>query len=151
MPKAARRVTYHRDMFSEHMLLHPMSAPMTLRWLTDRFAGRPLDEHIVRTNWPTLFNPITYRRHVAPRRHRRAGHVRWPGSVPRRCRRVGHPLLRSAAVGVLLDGPGAQIVAGVATVMNGVDQRAPVRPAAAASTAIWSGSWPKNTGGASVK
>ena len=27
-------VTYHRDMFSEHMLLHPLSAPMTLRWLT---------------------------------------------------------------------------------------------------------------------
>lgn len=54
------QLTYHRDLFSEHMLLHPMSAPMTLRWLTDRFAGRPLDEHIVRTTWPTLFNPITY-------------------------------------------------------------------------------------------
>jgi triacylglycerol lipase len=53
------QVTYHRDMFSEHMLLHPMSAPMTLRWLIDRFAGRPVDEHIVRTTWPTLFNPIT--------------------------------------------------------------------------------------------
>ncbi len=53
-------VTYHRDRFSEHMLLHPMSAPMALRWLIDRFAGRPLDEHIVRTTWPTLFNPITY-------------------------------------------------------------------------------------------
>ena len=54
------RVTYHRDMFSEHMLLHPMSAPMTLRWLIDRFADRPLQAHIVRTTWPTLFNPITY-------------------------------------------------------------------------------------------
>jgi triacylglycerol lipase len=54
------RVTYHRDLFSEHMLLHPMSAPMTLRWLTDRFADRPLDAHLVRTKWPTLFNPITY-------------------------------------------------------------------------------------------
>jgi triacylglycerol lipase len=54
------RITYHRDMFSEHMLLHPMSAPMTLRWLIDRFADRPLDAHIVRTTWPTLFNPITY-------------------------------------------------------------------------------------------
>ena len=54
------QLTYHRDMFSEHMLLHPMSAPMTLRWLTDRFAGRPVDEHIIRTKWPTLFNPITY-------------------------------------------------------------------------------------------
>ncbi|MDT5208961.1 MAG: hypothetical protein QOF67_1376 [Mycobacterium sp.] len=53
-------VTYHRDMFSEHMLLHPMSAPMTLRWLTDRFNGKPLDEHLVRTTWPTLLNPMTY-------------------------------------------------------------------------------------------
>jgi triacylglycerol lipase len=54
------QVTYHRDKFSEHMLLHPIAAPMTLRWLTDRFADRPLDAHIVRTTWPTLFNPITY-------------------------------------------------------------------------------------------
>lgn len=54
-------VTYHRDMFSEHMLLHPMSAPMTLRWLRDRFAGRPLYEHRLRTQWPTLFNPSTYK------------------------------------------------------------------------------------------
>jgi triacylglycerol lipase len=53
-------VTYHRDMFSEHMLLHPMSAPMTLRWLTDRFIGKPLDAHLVRTKWPTLLNPMTY-------------------------------------------------------------------------------------------
>jgi triacylglycerol lipase len=54
-------VTYHRDMFSEHMLLHPMSAPMTLRWLRDRFADRPLGAHLARTKWPTLFNPSTYR------------------------------------------------------------------------------------------
>ncbi len=53
-------VTYHRDMFSEHMLLHPMSAPMALRWLTDRFAGKPLRENLVRTKWPTLLNPMTY-------------------------------------------------------------------------------------------
>jgi alpha-beta hydrolase superfamily lysophospholipase len=53
-------VTYHRDMFSEHMLLHPMSAPMALRWLTDRFNGKPIDEHLVRTKWPTLLNPMTY-------------------------------------------------------------------------------------------
>jgi hypothetical protein len=53
-------VTYHRDLFSEHMLLHPMSAPMTLRWLRDRFADRPLRDHIVRTTWPTLLNPSTY-------------------------------------------------------------------------------------------
>jgi triacylglycerol lipase len=58
--RGGAQVTYHRDMFSEHMLLHPMSAPMTLRWLTDRFADRPLDAHLIRTKWPTLFNPITY-------------------------------------------------------------------------------------------
>lgn len=54
-------VTYHRDMFSEHLLLHPMSAPMTLRWLRDRFAGKPVRAHIARTKWPTLLNPSTYR------------------------------------------------------------------------------------------
>jgi triacylglycerol lipase len=53
-------VTYHRDMFSEHMLLHPTSAPMALRWLKDRFKGRSLDDHLVRTTWPTLLNPMTY-------------------------------------------------------------------------------------------
>ena len=53
-------VTYHRDMFSEHMLLHPMSAPMALRWLTDRFTGKPLRENLIRTKWPTLLNPMTY-------------------------------------------------------------------------------------------
>jgi triacylglycerol lipase len=53
-------VTYHRDMFSEHLLLHPMSAPMTLRWLTDRFNGKPLTDHLVRSKWPTLLNPMTY-------------------------------------------------------------------------------------------
>jgi alpha-beta hydrolase superfamily lysophospholipase len=54
------RVTYHRDAFNEHMVLHPLSAPMTLRWLTDRFARRPLTEHLSRTTWPTMFHPMTY-------------------------------------------------------------------------------------------
>ncbi len=54
------QVTYHRDAFNEHMLLHPLSAPMTLRWLTDRFDRRPLTEHLIRTTWPTMFNPMTY-------------------------------------------------------------------------------------------
>ncbi|ORX08058.1 lipase family protein [Mycolicibacillus trivialis] len=53
-------VTYHRDAFCEHLLLHPLSAPMSLRWLTDRFAGRPHDERRERTRWPALFNPATY-------------------------------------------------------------------------------------------
>lgn len=54
-------VTYHRDMLSEHMLLHPLSAPMTLRWLRDRFAGKPPATNRNRTKWPTLLNPSTYR------------------------------------------------------------------------------------------
>jgi Secretory lipase len=53
-------VTYHRDGFCDHLLLHPLSAPMTLRWLRDRFSGRPVSEHRARTLWPTLFNPSTY-------------------------------------------------------------------------------------------
>jgi Secretory lipase len=53
-------VTYHRDAFNEHLLLHPLSAPMALRWLQDRFARRPLSAHLVRTKWPTMFNPTTY-------------------------------------------------------------------------------------------
>ncbi|KAA8964537.1 lipase family protein [Mycobacterium sp.] len=53
-------VTYHRDAFNEHLLLHPLSAPMTLRWLRDRFARRPLREHLTRSTWPTVFNPLTY-------------------------------------------------------------------------------------------
>ena len=43
-------VTYHRDAFNEHLLLHPLSAPMALRWLQDRFARRPLTDHLVRRN-----------------------------------------------------------------------------------------------------
>lgn len=54
-------VTYHRDGLSEHLLLHSLSAPMALRWLRDRFSGRPLSDHLVRTSWPTLLNPSTYR------------------------------------------------------------------------------------------
>jgi alpha-beta hydrolase superfamily lysophospholipase len=53
-------VTYHRDTFCEHLLLHPLSAPMTLRWIRDRFGGLPVDEHKTRTKWPTLFNPSTH-------------------------------------------------------------------------------------------
>jgi alpha-beta hydrolase superfamily lysophospholipase len=53
-------VTYHRDAFNEHMFLHPLSAPMALRWLTDRFARRPLNANLIRTQWPTALNPMTY-------------------------------------------------------------------------------------------
>jgi triacylglycerol lipase len=58
--EAGTDVTYHRDRFSEHMLLHPMSAPTALRWLRDRIEKRPVDENRRRTTWPTLLNPSTY-------------------------------------------------------------------------------------------
>jgi triacylglycerol lipase len=54
-------VTYHRDALSEHLLLHPLSAPMALRWLRDRFADRPVSTRRTRTKWPTMLNPSTYR------------------------------------------------------------------------------------------
>src|ERR1700754_2858222 len=53
-------VTYHRDAFNEHLLLHPLSAPMALRWLQDRYARRPLNDHLIRTKWPPMFTPATY-------------------------------------------------------------------------------------------
>lgn len=59
--RGGSHVTYHRDMFSEHMLLHPLSAPMALRWLRDRINDRPLSENRLRTAWPTMLNPSTYR------------------------------------------------------------------------------------------
>ena len=54
-------VTYHRDALCEHLLLHPLSAPMTLRWLRERFADEPVSAHRARTKWPTMLNPSTYR------------------------------------------------------------------------------------------
>ena len=75
-------VSYHRDAFNEHMLLHPLSAPMALRWLTDRFARRPLKDHLIRTAWPTMFNPITYAGMTAAGRHRGQGHHRPKDSSP---------------------------------------------------------------------
>src|ERR1700757_2454852 len=53
-------ITYHRDRFCDHLLLHPLSAPMTLRWLRDRFTGQPVSKNRTRTMWPTVFNPSTY-------------------------------------------------------------------------------------------
>lgn len=57
---AGARLTYHRDPLSEHILLHPLSVPMVLDWLRDRFANRPLPAGAVQSQWPTLLNPKTY-------------------------------------------------------------------------------------------
>ncbi|MGH3725943.1 MAG: lipase family protein [Mycobacterium sp.] len=53
-------VTYHRDLLNEHMLLHPMSAPMSLAWLGARFSGEALPSGPRRTSWPLVFKPSTY-------------------------------------------------------------------------------------------
>ena len=98
-------VTYHRDMFSEHMLLHPMSAPMTLRWLRDRFAGRPLREHLVRTKWPTLLNPSTYRGML------RLGRDRAKVMTGQTVERLRCPSSISSRRRLLDRRPGAQVVA----------------------------------------
>jgi alpha-beta hydrolase superfamily lysophospholipase len=58
--EAGATVTYHRDRFCGHLLLHPLSAPMTLRWLRDRFNERDVRKDRLRTVWPTLFNPSTW-------------------------------------------------------------------------------------------
>ncbi|WP_082969517.1 lipase family protein [Mycobacterium kyorinense] len=52
--EAGAVVAYHRDRLCGHLLLHPVSAPMALRWLRDRFAGRDLSADRARTGWPTL-------------------------------------------------------------------------------------------------
>jgi pimeloyl-ACP methyl ester carboxylesterase len=46
-------VTYLRDRLSEHLSLHPLSAPLTLDWLQDRFDGRPVPPSGVTTVWST--------------------------------------------------------------------------------------------------
>ena len=70
---AAHRVTYHRDMFSEHLLLHPMSAPMTLRWLTDRFTGEAADRAPGPDEVADAAEPDDLRRHGAAGEDRREG------------------------------------------------------------------------------
>ncbi|MGH3953357.1 MAG: lipase family protein [Mycobacterium sp.] len=53
-------VTYHRDLLNEHLLLHPMSAPMSLAWLGARLRGETLPTAPRRTSWPLAFTPSTY-------------------------------------------------------------------------------------------
>ncbi len=46
-------VTYLRDRFSEHLLLHPLSMPLTLDWLQDRFDGHSLPPSGIKNVWST--------------------------------------------------------------------------------------------------
>lgn len=58
--QAGATVTYHRDRLCGHLLLHPLSAPMALRWLRDRFAEADVGRDRARTVWPTLLDPSTW-------------------------------------------------------------------------------------------
>ncbi len=49
-------VTYLRDRLSEHLTLHPLSMPLTLDWLQDRFDGRELPPSGVKTVWSTAWS-----------------------------------------------------------------------------------------------
>ena len=135
------RVTYHRDMFSEHLLLHPLSAPMTLRWLTDRFAGKPLSEHIVRTKWPTMLNPMTYVGMARLAQDRREG---GHGADGRALSAV-----TGCARNRFLRRPAAQIVASGRHRDQRVDQRRH-RGGKQDRRRDLSGECPKNTAGASM-
>ncbi|MBT0567242.1 lipase family protein [Williamsia sp. CHRR-6] len=52
-------VTYHREPLGEHILLHPISTPLALRWLSDRFRGRSTDADRRGSGpaWPTVLTP----------------------------------------------------------------------------------------------
>ncbi|MCZ4563174.1 lipase [Rhodococcus sp. IEGM 1401] len=54
--EAGAHVTYLRDRLSEHLSLHPIGAPLTLNWLSDRFAGVPVEEPSTRTVWSIAFS-----------------------------------------------------------------------------------------------
>lgn len=58
--EAGAAITYHRDRFCGHLLLHPLSAPMALRWLRGRFDEQDVSKDRARTVWPTLLNPSTW-------------------------------------------------------------------------------------------
>ncbi|WP_330233582.1 lipase family protein [Nocardia sp. NBC_00508] len=50
-------VTYVRDRLSEHLSLLPLSTPISLDWLADRFAGQPLSDVGDTTVWSVAASP----------------------------------------------------------------------------------------------
>lgn len=53
---AGAHVTYLRDRLSDHIMLHPLSTPLNLDWIADRFAGRPLPAPRTETVWSTALS-----------------------------------------------------------------------------------------------
>ncbi|MBF6296247.1 lipase [Nocardia amamiensis] len=50
-------VTYVRDRLSEHLSLLPLSTPVSLDWLADRFAGQPVSDVGDTTVWSVAASP----------------------------------------------------------------------------------------------
>lgn len=59
--RGGAHVTYLRDRLSEHFTLLPLATPMTLDWLADRIAGRPVPEAGTRTVWSVVTDSTSWR------------------------------------------------------------------------------------------
>ncbi|QLY30889.1 lipase family protein [Nocardia huaxiensis] len=54
-------VWYVRDRLSEHFSLLPLSTPISLDWLADRIAGKPLQAPTTKTVWSVALHPARWR------------------------------------------------------------------------------------------
>ncbi|MEV6770651.1 lipase family protein [Nocardia sp. NPDC051030] len=59
--EAGVAVWYVRDRLSEHFSLLPLATPMSLDWLADRIAGKPLPAPHTKTVWSVAFAPQHWR------------------------------------------------------------------------------------------
>ncbi|NNH74417.1 lipase [Nocardia uniformis] len=59
--RAGAAVWYLRDRLSEHFSLLPLSTPISLDWLADRLAGKPLETPTTKTVWSVAMGPARLR------------------------------------------------------------------------------------------
>ena len=59
--RGGANVTYLRDRLSEHFTLLPLATPLSLDWLADRIAGRPVRDTGTRTVWSVLADSSSWR------------------------------------------------------------------------------------------
>ncbi|MGF6882107.1 hypothetical protein ABIA39_002706 [Nocardia sp. GAS34] len=59
--RGGANVTYLRDRLSEHFTLLPLATPLSLDWLADRIAGRPVCNTGTRTVWSVLADSSSWR------------------------------------------------------------------------------------------
>ena len=119
------RVTYHRDAFNEHMILHPLSAPMTLALAHGPVRGSTADRAPDQDHVADDVQPDDLRRHGATGQDRGQGHHRPEDSPPSamRWRLPGPPAPSAAHQTVDRPPEGPQIVACVRGRKHGVHQR----------------------------